>query len=122
MSKHAYTIHVCDRCGTDKVRDPQAINDLTEQLASKAEDCGARVVSVRCMAGCERPMVVGFTAPDKASYLFGDIDPVNDIPALLAFGALYSRLDDGWCNEGHRPEGLRGKTLARIPASGGWNP
>ncbi|MFM2278502.1 MAG: hypothetical protein RLZZ444_733, partial [Pseudomonadota bacterium] len=90
MSKHAYTIHVCDRCGTDKVRDPQAINDLTERLAIQAENCGARVVPVRCMAGCERPMVVGFTAPDKASYLFGDIDPANDIPALLAFGALYA--------------------------------
>ena len=37
--------------------------------------------------------------------------------ALTAFGALYDSLPDGWCTEGERPAGLRGKTLARIPAA-----
>lgn len=116
MDCPAYTLHVCDRCGTDDVRPSWAAAELRRRLEQR--DGGERfdVVPVRCMAGCGRPLVVGFSAPDKASYLFGDIDPVRDADALLAFGELYARLDDGWCNEGARPPGLRGKTLARIPA------
>lgn len=69
------------------------------------------------MAGCERPLTVAFSAPGKASYLFGDIEPDRDASDLIAFARLYRALPDGWCNEGQRPAGLAGKTLARIPAT-----
>lgn len=119
MDSPAYTIHVCNRCGGDDMRRSQAAHDLIRQLAQRLEGESFHLVPIRCMAGCNRPLVVGFTAPNKASYLFGDIDPKRDADALLAFGALYARLDDGWCNEAARPEGLRGKTLARIPRAQG---
>jgi predicted metal-binding protein len=112
----AYTIHVCDRCGGDG---NEAGAALMRRLASCVSGDGVRLSSVRCMAGCERPLVVAFSAPDKASFLFGDIDPAQDVEALLSFGMLYASLDDGWCNEGSRPQGLRGKTIARIPRSMG---
>jgi predicted metal-binding protein len=115
-----YTIHVCDRCGTDDVRPSWAAAELMRRIERRAGFAEFQFSPVRCMAGCARPLVVGFTAPNKASYLFGDIDPVRDAEALLAFGELYARLDDGWCNEGARPDGLRGKTLARIPRAGEW--
>ena len=116
MDCPAYTLHVCDRCGTDDVRPSRAAAELMRQLEQRDGGKSVVVVPVRCMAGCGRPLVVGFSAPDKASYLFGDIDPVRDADALLAFAAFYAGLGDGWCNEGTRPPGLRGKTLARIPA------
>jgi len=74
---------------------------------------------IGCMAGCDRPLTVGFSAPGKASYLFGEIDPARHAEALLEFADLYSMLPDGWCNEGQRPAGLAGKTVARIPAPAG---
>jgi predicted metal-binding protein len=70
-----------------------------------------------CMAGCDRPCTIAFQASGKATYLFGDIEPDADIDALVAFAELYVGLPDGMTREGQRPAGLRGKTLARIPAA-----
>ena len=67
------------------------------------------------MAGCSRPLTVGFQAPGKAAYLFGSIDARADAGDLVRFAKLYASLADGWCNSGQRPAGLVGKTLARIP-------
>ena len=120
VEESSYTIHVCERCGTDGHDWTNPGAELVQRLAPQSARRGFRLAPVRCMAGCSRPLVVGFTAPNKASYLFGDIDPARDAEALLAFGGLYARLEDGWCNEGARPGGLRGKTLARIPRAGGW--
>jgi len=106
----AYAIAVCSRCQAGA-----AAPDLAARLAPHAADDGFRVDTVACLAGCERPLAVAFTAPAKATFLFGDIDPARDADALLAFGRQYRVLADGWCNEGQRPAGLRGKTLARIP-------
>lgn len=110
----AYAIVVCSRCHAGA-----AAPDLVARLAHHTAAGGFRVDAVACLAGCGRPLAVAFTAPAKASFLFGDIDPACDVEALLAFGRQYRELADGWCNEGQRPAGLRGKTLARIPHIGG---
>lgn len=111
-----YAIIVCTRC-----RDPLSGAALAEKLIPRlqaaARQGGFIVETVACMAGCDRPLAVGFRADGKASFLFGGIEPEEDAGALAEFGALYDSLPDGWCNEGRRPAGLRGKTLARIPAA-----
>lgn len=111
-----YAIIVCTRC-----RDPLSGAALAEKLIPKLEaaacEGGFVVETVACMAGCDRPLAVAFRAEGKASFLFGDIAPDIDADALTEFGALYDSLPDGWCNEGRRPAGLKGKTLARIPAA-----
>ncbi|PWV95644.1 putative metal-binding protein [Hoeflea marina] len=111
MTESSFAIAICSRCGSGTR--PGA--ELAARLASPGAGKGFRVESVACFAGCERPLAVAFTAPGKASFLFGDIDPIEDVPALLSFAELYRGLDDGWCRESERPAGLRGKTLARIP-------
>lgn len=70
-----------------------------------------------CMAGCDRPCTVAFFGSHKATYLFGDIDAEQNIEDLVAFARQYASLDDGWCSSTTRPEGLSGKTLARVPAA-----
>ncbi|MDX3928963.1 MAG: DUF1636 domain-containing protein [Shinella sp.] len=112
-----YAIIVCNRCkdGTGRAAAPV----LQARLDPHRTAGGFRVETVACLAGCGRPLAVAFTAPEKATFLFGDIDPVRDAEALLAFGRQYRDLADGWCNEGQRPAGLRNKTLARIPHVGG---
>jgi predicted metal-binding protein len=109
------SIIVCTRCRDDSPADgagerPRAL--LGEILAADFQ-----VRGVACMAGCSRPLAVAFLAPDKASYLFGDIETEAYADHLVAFARFYRSLPDGWCNEGHRPAGLAGKTLARIPAA-----
>ncbi|WP_432448359.1 DUF1636 family protein [Aliiroseovarius marinus] len=70
-----------------------------------------------CMAGCDRPCTVAYHSTRKASYLFGDINPDDDIADLLEFARQYALLHDGWCSSVDRPGKLRSTTLARIPAT-----
>jgi predicted metal-binding protein len=112
----SYAIIVCTRC-----RNPLDGAAAAERLLSRLRKFGVdgfAVETVACMAGCDRPLAVGFRAEGKASFLFGDIRPDTDLGALSAFAELYRSLPDGWCNELQRPAGLRGKTIARIPAAG----
>ncbi|MEM1039761.1 MAG: DUF1636 domain-containing protein [Pseudomonadota bacterium] len=96
---------------------------LIQKLQQAITDAGGlvgddfEVSGVACMAGCERPCTVAYHASKKATYLFGDIDPDEDINDLLAFAEQYAALDDGWCSATTRPAGLRNKTLARVPSA-----
>ena len=69
------------------------------------------------MAGCDRPCTVAYHASKKATYLFGDIAPDEDIDDLVAFAQHYATLNDGWCSSLDRPGKLRKSTLARVPAA-----
>jgi len=75
------------------------------------------VSGVACMAGCDQPCTVAYHASNKATYLFGDIDPADDIEDLVDFARLYAGLHDGWCSASQRPGKLRRATLARVPAA-----
>jgi len=111
----AYAIIVCTRC-RDPLTGASAASKLLARLEALEAPRGFRVETVACMAGCDRPLVVGFRATGKATYLFGDIEPDTDVEALRAFGELYLNLSDGWCSEHQRPAGLNGKIIARVPA------
>ena len=86
-------------------------------LAGAAVGADFEVRGIACMAGCDRPCTVAYCGSHKATYLFGDIDPDEDIDDLVAFARQYAGLHDGWCSSTQRPKGLSGKTLARVPAA-----
>lgn len=90
--------------------------DLIAAMQGATLPAGFQVIGTACMSGCTRPCTVAFRAPDKASYLFGDIDPACDQPALIDFARLYAASADGQTRLMERPKALRRKTLARIPA------
>lgn len=75
------------------------------------------VSGTACMAGCDRPCMVAWRANGKATRLFGDISPDQDIEALVEFANLYQSLEDGWCRAADRPDKLARSALARIPAA-----
>ncbi|HEY6633160.1 MAG TPA: DUF1636 domain-containing protein [Rhizobiaceae bacterium] len=118
MGAHAasYAIIVCTRC-RDPLDGAAAAETLLSRLQASGGFDGFAIETVACMAGCDRPLAVGFRAEGKASFLFGDINPDTDVDALSGFAGLYRALPDGWCSEAQRPAGLRGKTIARIPAA-----
>ncbi|WP_297773186.1 DUF1636 domain-containing protein [uncultured Roseovarius sp.] len=69
-----------------------------------------------CMSNCARPLSVAFSAPDKATYLFGDVDPLRDLDDTLAFAALFAETPNGWIEDA-RPAGrLRHCLIGRVPA------
>jgi predicted metal-binding protein len=79
------------------------------------------VSGTACLAGCVpdhgEPCVVGYRATEKATWLFGDIDPDQPLDDLVAFARTYAALDDGWLNGRDLPPSLCDTTLARIPAA-----
>lgn len=107
----------CRREGSDDRPGPRLLDalrlalDAHPNLAAAYQVCGSP-----CMAGCARPCTVGWQAPGKATWLFGDINK-DDIDALVAFARMYLGLADGWCRSAERPGKLAHTTLARIPAA-----
>ncbi|MEM6678834.1 MAG: DUF1636 domain-containing protein [Pseudomonadota bacterium] len=120
----AHSITVCTRCrrtgqrclpGYELISRLRAAVDLAQR--SGLLDADFSVEGVACMAGCDRPCTVAYRADGKSCYLFGDIDEGVDINSLIAFAAQYAASEDGWTSATERPQGLSGKTLARIPSA-----
>ncbi|KIC40616.1 hypothetical protein RA27_12655 [Ruegeria sp. ANG-R] len=107
--KHDHFLLVCSNCrGSDST-------DLAiRTLAGRLPD-GFAIRMVNCMAGCDRPTTIGFQAPGKAQYLFGDIATHEDLDAVVEFAEQYLRCADGWTNATDRPQALFTKTLSRMP-------
>ncbi|OJF91961.1 DUF1636 family protein [Pararhizobium antarcticum] len=119
-NKHAIT--VCTDCritGTPCRPGLELLARLNESLArlGRPLDRDFSVSGTVCMAGCTRPCTIAFQASGKATYLFGDILPDQDIDDLMAFAGLYAGRGDGLTRAAERPWGLNGKTIARIPAA-----
>ena len=89
--------------------------NLRDALSADLPD-GYAFRAVDCLAGCERPLTVGFQAIGKASYLFGDIENAEDLRALGQFARQYRDSQTGWTSATNRPAALYSKTLARLPA------
>lgn len=93
------------------------------RAAIQAADLGDsfEVSGTACLAGCVpdhgEPCVVGYRATEKATWLFGDIDPDQPLDDLVAFARSYAALDDGWMNGKDLPRRLCDTTLARTPAA-----
>ncbi|WP_120500537.1 DUF1636 domain-containing protein [Roseovarius sp. EL26] len=118
----SHRITVCTSCRhKDKTNRPgyELIAQLRAALAAAGDDLPASfdIAEVACMAGCSRPCTVAYHGKNKATYLFGDIEPDHDIADLITFAQQYATLDDGWCSSLDRPGKLRKSTLARIPAA-----
>lgn len=61
---------------------------------------------------------MAFQAPDKHTYLFGDMQPDEETAQhVLACAALHASASDGNLPRNDRPEQLRSGILARLPPS-----
>lgn len=122
MKADTHKIYVCTSCrhnGGSCRPGYELIRKLRDALNLALPVVGDdfEISGVACMAGCTRPCTVAFKADEKATYLFGDIDPESDIDDLVAFAEQYRSVEDGWCLSGERPGKLRRTALARVPAA-----
>lgn len=117
-----HRITVCTSCkhkGTECRPGYELIDKLRSAIAAAGDTITEdfAISGVACMAGCDRPCTVAYHGTQKATYLFGDMTPQDDIADLVAFARQYAAMHDGWCTSRDRPGKLRHTTLARIPAA-----
>jgi predicted metal-binding protein len=119
-----HQILVCKACkhkGQDCKPGFALLNRLRAAIQAAELGDAFEVSGTACLAGCVpdhgEPCVVGYRATEKATWLFGDIDPDQPLDDLVAFARTYAALDDGWMNGRDLPRRLCDTTLARIPAA-----
>lgn len=99
----------------------ELIRKLRAAIATTGLGDAFEVSGTACLAGCVpahgAPCVVGYRATEKATWLFGDIDPDQPLDDLVAFARSFAARDDGWLNGKDLPPRLSDTTLARIPAA-----
>lgn len=100
---------VCTSCHPDKAQ--ALIARLAQALPHYT------IGGTTCMSGCTRPGTIAFRDDNKASYLFGDIDPDGSITDIITFAQLYASTPDGWIDDARSLGALRTKAIARIPVA-----
>ena len=111
------TVLVCVTCrrAEDAADAPRAGARLAEALTAAAEARDdVRVVPVECLSVCKRPITIGFGAPEKWTYVYGDFDAAA-APAILDAAALYGAAGDGLIPWKMRPDAFKKGVVARIP-------
>jgi len=90
---------------------------LAEALRAALPEAGlsTQVREWPCMNSCSRPISVGFGAPEKATYLFGDVT-AQDAGDVIAFAKLYAASADGWIEDARAAGRLRQCLIGRVPA------
>jgi predicted metal-binding protein len=82
--------------------------------AAAAASDQVRVEPVECLSVCKRPCTIGFSAPGKWTYVYGDFAP-DSADEILAAAALYGETSDGLIPWKQRPAALKRGVVARIP-------
>jgi predicted metal-binding protein len=115
------TLFVCFTCGADKSvpKDARPGGVLLAGLEAVADHIPARLQRVKCLNGCDFPCAVAVAAPDKLTYVFGDIPPGPDqraavIQQLIDYLHAYRAAKNGFVPGAERPP-LFKRVIARIP-------
>jgi predicted metal-binding protein len=126
--KNKHTIFVCETCAGVWKDSRQVgnsggyllLSEINEQadhwpLAEEFE-----IEGVKCMGACNRPCAIAFAAPDKSTYLFGDLQHEESLPelstAVLECAAMYHRSIDGSMPWAARPDRLKKGLIGRVPS------
>ena len=80
-----------------------------------ANDAAIRLVPVDCLSVCKRPCTVGYAAPGKWTYVYGDMPDAGFADVILAGAKLYAAAPDGIIPWKQRPDTLKKSVVARIP-------
>ena len=116
------TIFVCVSCRRPQGDDPEAFDRpgpaLVAAIEARLRDGGAprlAVSPVDCLAVCKRPCTVALAAPDKWTYLIGDIDPDVHADEIVAAARAFAASDNGIVAWRERPASFRKGVIARVP-------
>ncbi|MGH6901432.1 MAG: DUF1636 domain-containing protein [Geminicoccaceae bacterium] len=118
-------LSVCITCrrAEDDPDAPRPGADLCRRISGVVDrdaTLSGYVRPVRCMSQCKRPCVVAFSGAGRLTYLFGDLLPDRDAPAVVEAFTLYRRKPLGYLLRAERPPALRAGILGRVPPPDWW--
>ncbi|HUZ67304.1 MAG TPA: DUF1636 domain-containing protein [Beijerinckiaceae bacterium] len=112
-------VYVCVTCRPADLSEQQRQRpgaDLYEALSARAaRDPTVEILPVECLSVCKRPCTIGFAAPGKWTYVYGDLPPDVGAEVILAGARLYADSPDGLIPWKLRPRALKKGVVARIP-------
>lgn len=113
------TLYVCTTCrDADHVVGqgaPCAGARLYANIKAAEADAAIDIVPVECLSVCKRTCAVGFTAPGKWTYVYGDLPAETAAEVVLAGAKLYAAAPDGLIPWRQRPDALKKGAVARLP-------
>jgi predicted metal-binding protein len=113
------TIHVCTTCrlGDEPLEPKEARSGarLYRELSTRASEEEFEIIPVECLSVCKRPVTIGFSAPGKWSYIYGDFPPDSSAETILSAAQLYADALDGLIPWRERPDAIKRGVIARIP-------
>jgi predicted metal-binding protein len=126
--KDKHTIFVCQTCAGVWKDSRQVGNSggylLLSELTDRATDwplaAEFEIEGVKCMGACNRPCAIAFAAPNKSTYLFGDLNHSESLTELsadvLTCAAMYHQDPDGSMPWSARPDRLKKGLIGRVPS------
>ncbi len=87
---------------------------LQEKIAEK--NLPVRLHIAECFSVCKKACTVCVSAPNKWSYVIGDLDADQAVDDLLTYAERYANSQDGRVPVAERPPAVVGKFIARVPA------
>ncbi|WP_250123538.1 DUF1636 domain-containing protein [Chroococcidiopsis sp. CCMEE 29] len=74
------------------------------------------IQAVGCLWTCSHPCAVALSSPNKPTYLFTNLPPLETADALIQFGEHYLDSNDGDVPWKQFPEVLQSAEIAKIPS------
>ena len=118
ISSSVTQVYVCITCRKQgEPLEPKEARAGAVLFAALAPHASAQlnIVPVECLSVCKRPCTVSFAAPDKWTYVYGDLLPGISEATILAGAQLYGAAPDGVIPWKQRPDALKKGVVARIP-------
>ena len=112
-------VSVCTTC--KPAEGDAAIGQSLLDATRAAVDGEATVRAVQCLGVCKRPGTVAVTAPDRYTFIFGDLQGETGAVAVAAFVKSYARANLGLVPWRERAQVIRKGLVARIPPAI-WSP
>jgi predicted metal-binding protein len=113
------TIHVCTTCrlGDEPLEPKEARSGarLYRELSERGVHEHFEILPIECLSVCKRPVTIGFSAPGKWSYIYGDFPPESSAETILAAAQLYADAPDGLIPWRERPDPIKRGVVARVP-------
>lgn len=88
---------------------------LASLREAAAADPALEIVAVECLSVCKRPCTVGFAAPGKWIYVYGDLPAESGAAVILDAARLYAATPDGLIPWKLRVDAIKKGVVARFP-------
>lgn len=125
MSDPKHVLSVCMTCrdGRETCQETRGGARLAQNVAKYVLNHSLphiKIRGVKCMSQCKRPCIVSLTAENQFTYIFGDLDPDENVhvEALIELTALYENSTEGFLERKDRPKVLQANILGRLPPLG----